>query len=153
MLWHLDLLADGPVSSPSQLVIEFDLNPLALSEISFPTSFLTTLPGYSGSLSPLELAALIDDAIKAQILAAFSVDATGMASLADYSLFPDGTMYSPAAAEVVYGDGVNAGIQNVPEPPMTSLLFIGLIAIVALSRRPFARLSVGDSGLRSRPGG
>jgi hypothetical protein len=136
-LWTLDIAANGPVASPSGLDIDFELNPLALDEITFPTSFLITLPGYSPSLTHAQLAPLINSAINSAIRGAFSIDSSGVASISDFSFLPTGTMFTPLGGDVVYADGVNTGVA-VPEPSTITLVLTGLMVAGMLYRRQHA---------------
>lgn len=136
-LWTLGISASGPVASPSGLNIDFELNPQALDEISFPTSFLVTLPGYSGSLTHAQLAPLINTAINTKIRGAFAVDSNGVASVNDFSFLPAGTMYTPMGGDVVYGDGVNAGVQAAPEPSSLMLAGSAMLSLVLVRIRRY----------------
>jgi len=138
-LWYLGLSADGPVASVSDLGIDFELNPVALNEISFPTAYLTSLPGYSPSLTPAELAALIDTQIETALMqpGVISIAGDGTASLSDYQFFPDGTTFTPAnGQDVEYADGSNAAIEDdVPEPESGGFFVLAALGL-GISRRP-----------------
>src|SRR5208283_2426649 len=92
-LWDLNFAANGPLGGASDVDVDFELNPLALQEISFPSSYLSSLPGYSASLTDDELAELIDDAVDTAVEGALGF-ADGTAALQGFALFPDGTQFA-----------------------------------------------------------
>jgi len=92
-LWSLSLSGAGVLAGTPDVAVDFELNPEALDEVSLPSSYLVTLPGYSTGLSDDEIAALIDDAFDSAIGWALTYDSSsGKVSLTDYSLFPGGTL-------------------------------------------------------------
>jgi hypothetical protein len=131
-LWHLNLAADGPLGGTSDVGVDFELNPLALQEIAFPSSYLFSLPGYSPSLSDQKVAMLIDSAVDSAIVGALGF-AGGNVSLPDFAPFPAGTQYV-TTSDVEYAQGVDAGLDVVPEPGSTSLLASGLLVFFGLRR-------------------
>jgi hypothetical protein len=133
-LWTLSLGADAPLASESGVDVGFYLNPAALNEISFPSAYLSSLPGYSLGMTEAELAALLDVQLADAAAGALSFD-SGIASLSGYDPFPDGTMFTPEDSEdgVEFADGVDAGVQAVPLPSAAWLGAAGLV-LVALSR-------------------
>jgi hypothetical protein len=136
-LWFVGVSADGPIASVSDLGIDFELNPLALNEISFPTTYLSMLPGYSPTLSAAQLAVLIDAQIDGTLEQPGVITISdGTASISDYSLFPDGTTFTPFnGQDVEYGDGANAAEEEVPEPGAVGLLVLALPLIASRPSR------------------
>jgi hypothetical protein len=144
-LWTLGLTADAPVGAASGLGIDFELNPVALQEISFRTAYLAALPGYSSSLTAAQLAPLIDAQIDAAIAQDLAPGATGGVGLGDFSPFPDGTTYTPLnGADDLFEEGVAAALEAVPEPPALPLLAAALAAI-AMARRRGRAAAGGDA--------
>jgi hypothetical protein len=135
-LWNLSLSADGPLASTSDVDVDFELNPLALNEIMLPSSYLSSLPRYSDSLTAAEIATLVDGAIDNAIGQALTFD-DGTVSLQDFALFPADTLFQAADGGVVYAEGVDAGLTDVPEPATLWLVGAGLFALagVSLKRR------------------
>lgn len=132
-LWYLTMDAKGPVASTSGVDVDFELNPLALNEIAFPSSFLAGLAPYSDAVSE---AALIDQAIDQAVDSALSFSG-GIASLSpEFDPFPDGTVFNAAAGGVEYADGVDAGLVGVPEPGTIGLLLLGSIGAAMFRWRP-----------------
>jgi hypothetical protein len=132
-LWSLSLTANGVLTDKSEVQVDFTLNPKALNEIGLPTSFLYTLPGYSPGLSQAEIADLVDTAIDDAISQSLTLQ-DGAVSLSEFPLFPAGTLFAPADDGVIYADGVNTVLSDVPEPGTLWLIGSGLIAW-AWSRR------------------
>jgi hypothetical protein len=133
-LWTLALSGDGLIDSASELGIDFELNPLALQEINFPTSYLAALPGYSASLTPDELAPLIDAEFDDRIGQAVSFG-SGFPTLTGFSLFPDGTTYTPLnGLDDTYLDGVAAAVE-APEPSGLAMLGAALPTAALFRRR------------------
>jgi hypothetical protein len=118
------------------------LNPAALDEILLPSSYLASLPGYSASLTNAEIADLVDDAVEEAL--GFS---GGAVTLSDFSLFPAGTEYSPAAT-VDYAEGADAGLEDLPEPGSLGLLAAGLFGSLVWCRR---RTGLRRAASRARP--
>ena len=129
-LWHLNLAANGPVAGTSDVSVDFELNPLALDEIIFPTLYLVSLPGYSMDLSDQELAELIDEAVDKAVREAF-VLVGDTVQLQNFLLFPDGTLYAPINS-VEYAEGVDAGLTTVPEPASILLLASATLMLLGL---------------------
>jgi opacity protein-like surface antigen len=127
-LWHLNLAANGPVAGPSDVAVDFELNPLALDVIIFPTSYLVGLPGYSMGLSDAEVATLIDQAVDKAVTEALVLIGDTV-QLQSFLLFPDGTFYAPINS-VEYAEGVDAGLTTVPEP--TSILLLASAILILL---------------------
>jgi hypothetical protein len=130
-LWELGVSASGAVSSVSDLDVEFDLNPMALDELGFPTSYLYSLPGYSPSMTEAEVALLIDQQMDAALASpGVWTIAGGEADLTGFSPFPAGTMYTPEGSEVDYAAGADAYVEDdVPEPGSAAGMLVGLIAL------------------------
>jgi len=120
-LWALSLFADSPVSDPSQLQVDFLVNPQARA---------------LGVFNP----SLTDAQLTAAVRAAITVS-DGVASLTNFSLFPTGTTLTVRSIDgtIRFGEGVNAGITSpaVPEPGSLALLSVG--GLVALGARRFHR--------------
>src|SRR5208283_4500892 len=88
--------------------------------------------GYSASLTDDELAELIDDAVDTAVEGALGF-ADGTAALQGFALFPDGTQFA-AANDVEYAEGVDAGLNAVPEPASAWLLATGLLGLLGPRR-------------------
>src|SRR5208283_3961990 len=88
--------------------------------------------GHSASLTDDELAELIDDAVDTAVEGALGF-ADGTASLQGFALFPDGTQFA-AANDVEYAEGVDAGLNAVPEPASAWILAAGLLGLFGLRR-------------------
>jgi len=149
-LWHLNLAANGPVAGTSDVSVDFELNPLALQEILLPSSYLISLPGYSIGLTNQQVALLIDGAVDKAITDALAF-VGGTVSLQSFALFPDGTLFAPTNT-VEYAEGVDAGLNAVPEPASISLLASGLFALFGFRRRVkrFPTLCARSSGQINR---
>jgi hypothetical protein len=132
-LWYLSLGADEPTNSLSDMEIDFELDPLALQEIIFPSSFLASLGAYS---DPTTEAALIDKAIDKTVASALSLTGDTVSLPSGFDPFPTGTTFSPEGGSVQYADGVDAGI-TAPEPGTGPLLIAGLagLALALVTRR------------------
>jgi hypothetical protein len=133
-LWALSLTADGPLVSTSSVQVDFELNPDALNEIQLPSSYLFGLPLYSPGLTNAEIASLVDGAIDGGISQALTLDSDTV-SLTDFSLFPAGTQFQAAGSGVVYADGVNAVLSDVPEPATSWLIAPALIGLAGIRLR------------------
>jgi hypothetical protein len=128
-------------SASTGITEDFDLNPLAFSEITFPTSYLSSLSSNYLTLTTAQLAALID----AQIDGALSLAlAAGDDSLSGFDPFSNGTTYEAAfSGGVEFADGVDAGLVAVPLPaaaPAGILLIALLAAYTCHSRRRVTNL-------------
>ncbi|MFI5382396.1 MAG: hypothetical protein ACHRHE_24120, partial [Tepidisphaerales bacterium] len=133
-LWTLEVSGDGLIDSTAELGIDFELNPLAPKEINFPTAYLTSLPGYSAALTPDELAPLIDEEFDGRVRDAM-LFSSGSASLTGFSVFPDGTTYTPLnGIDDTYLDGVAAAVE-APEPSGLAVAGIALPAFAWFRRR------------------
>jgi hypothetical protein len=107
---------------------DFYLNPAALSEITFPSSYLATLGSYSDATSE---ALLIDQAVDDDI---FSLTG-GTSDLADFDPFPSGTTYTPSVDGEEYADGADAVIA-APEPGIIFLpAILAILGAQELRRR------------------
>jgi hypothetical protein len=145
-LYWLGIAAgSGTIQSSSDIQISFELNPLALNEITFPSPWLATIPGYSGSLTAQARADLIEQQIESEMRqpGVFAIGG-GSATLSGYSVFPDGTSFTPDGGSVEYADGVNAGINSVPEPSTVGLLGVGALGIMRCCRRSRPALLDGE---------
>jgi hypothetical protein len=116
--------------------VDFELNPLALTELLFPSSYLLGLPGFTLSLSSDELALLISDDIEKRIGQALAFS-DGVVTL-DAPLFPAGTMFQAVQGGVVFATAATAVLTAVPEPGCLWLLCTGALVIVGanMRRRP-----------------
>ena len=143
-LWYLAVGGDTPTTSTNAVRVDFQLNPLALNEIQFSSSFLASLGPFSDTVSE---ALLIDQAIDRFITSQLALNGADVA-LNDVHLFPAGTTFSAIAGGVEYADDVDAVVTTVPELGTLSLLGIGLAAL-ALSRSGLRRWrAVGRPGRR-----
>lgn len=136
-LWYLAIGGQGPITSTSDMGIDFELNPLALNEIAFPSSFLAGLGSFSDAASE---AALIDQSIDQTVAGALTLNGNEV-DLSGFNPFPAGTTFTAADGGVDYADGVDAGINGGPEvsgvpAPQAWLLFAtGSAAFLGASRR------------------
>jgi hypothetical protein len=137
-LWHLNLAANGPVTDPSNVSVDFELNPLALAEIIFPTSYLVSLPGYSMSLTDAQIAELIDAAVDGAATEALSLVGDTV-QLQNFSPFPAGTSYAPTKS-AEYAEGVDAGLTTVPEPSSILLLAGAILILIGFHRGTISAL-------------
>jgi hypothetical protein len=129
-LWYLTLGGQGPIASTSDVGIDFELNPLALNEIAFPSSFLAGLGSYSDATSE---AALIDQAIDQTVAAALTLNGNEV-DLSGFDPFPTGTTFSAISGGVEYADGVDAGISgdgfsSTPAPQAWLLFATGFLGL------------------------
>ena len=131
-LWNLSLNADEPLGGTSGVNVDFELNPLALNEILLPSSYLSSLPGYSAGLTSEEIAMLVEEAIDSAIGQALTFD-DGTCVLQDFALFPSDTLFHAADGGVVYAEGVDAGLSDIPEPATLWLVGAGLFALAGVS--------------------
>jgi hypothetical protein len=135
-LWVMSLSASESISSASDISAGFDLNPLALDEITLPVAYLKSLSLHYASLTPNQLAVLIDAQIDKEIACSLDVSG-GIGTLSDFDPFPDGTTFTGAGGtDVSFADGVDAGLVAVPLPAAApaALLLIGLLAAGALRK-------------------
>jgi hypothetical protein len=128
-LWSLAIGVKSPITSPSSVGIDFEINPLALNEIALPSNFLAGLGPYS---NPAQEAALIDQAIDQAVARALSLNGN-VASLSGFHLFPAGTTFTAANGGVEYADGVNVGLTSTPEPSTWLMLATGLLSFLGIS--------------------
>jgi hypothetical protein len=107
---------------------DFYLNPTALSEITFPASYLASLGSYTDTTSE---ALLIDQAVDDEISSL-----TGdISDLTDFDPFPTGTSYTPLMDGEEYADGADAAIE-APEPGAIFLpLVLAVLGVRELRRR------------------
>ena len=77
---------------------------------------------------------LIDSAVNNAIIGALEF-VGGSVSLQDFAPFPDGAQYV-TTSNVEYAQGVDAGLNVVPEPASISLLASGLLGFCGLRRFP-----------------
>jgi hypothetical protein len=130
-LWFLAIGAQGPIGSRSDVGIDFEINPQALNEITFPSRFLAGLGPFSNAAS---VAALIDQAVNQAVAAALTPNGNEV-DLRNFDPFPAGTTFSAASGGVQYADGVNAGITGAPEPGTWLLLATGLLGLLGMGRQ------------------
>jgi hypothetical protein len=128
-LWYLSL--SGQITGGELVVLlDFQLNPLALSEIQFPSSFLASLGSYTDAASE---ALLIDQAMDTFITSQLAFDGDAV-DLNEVHLLPAGTTFQAIEGGIDYAEGVGAVVTAVPEPGALWLFGIGLAAL-ALNRR------------------
>ena len=135
-LWYVTVGEAGPVTSAGSLAkleIDFELNPLALKEITLPQSFLNSLPAFTTTAQEIaEINQAVDNAI-----------ANGMAfsgnqeTLNGFDPFPVGTTYSPLSNNQAYGDGAAA---EVAAPVPASIWLMGCGTLVLLTRKSQTRI-------------
>jgi hypothetical protein len=130
-LWFLALGAQGPITSQGGVGVDFEINPLALNEITFPSSFLAGLGTYSNTTQE---AALIDKAIDQIVAGALTLNGSE-ADLLGFNPFPAGTTFTAANGGVEYADGVNAGLVAAPEPSTWLLLATGALGLLGIRWR------------------
>ena len=118
-LWHLTIGTSGPTTSPSNLEVNFAINPLARS---------------LGILNP----AMSDSQIATAVRNALTLDPlTGTVSLNDFPLFSSDTLFtvSPQDGNIEAGVVALADIVAAPEPGTALLFAVGGLAICVLRRR------------------
>jgi MYXO-CTERM domain-containing protein len=131
MLWSVTVGSDTPTNTAASVLVDFELNPLALNEIQFPSAFLASLGTYSDATTE---SLLIEEAID-QSLASQMTQTGNEFDLVDASLFPAGTMFEAIAGGVEYADDVDAGIAAAPEPASAALVIVGLAGLLLHRRR------------------
>jgi hypothetical protein len=128
-LWSLEMGGSQPASGPANVEVDFELNPLALHELAFPASFISSLGSFSTDAQEV---ALIETAFDNTITADESFSGN-TDTLTNVDPFPQGTMFSPAINNEEYNFGVDAEIA-VPEPGVAvSVMAMGACV---LGRRP-----------------
>src|SRR5262249_21581812 len=118
-LWTLTISADKPLTSPADLDISFQINPLATVAGGGTQDILTDADG-----DPLSPGAAIS-----RVLGAISVT-DGVATLSEVDPFPIGTQYH-VDQEITYGLADEAGLTAaVPEPTSVWLLGSGMLGLL-----------------------
>jgi hypothetical protein len=128
-LWYF-AVGGHLVNNALVALIDFQLNPLALDEIQFSSSFLASLGLYTDAASE---ALLINQALNTFIASQVDIDDFTL-TFEDVHLFPDDTTFQPLAGGVQYANGVAAVVSAVPEPPPLAILAVGLLGIAAFRR-------------------
>lgn len=128
-LWSLVIGGNTPSTNSSNVTVDFELNPTALNEITFPSSYLAALGSYSNQSSE---ASLVDQSMDTTLAADMS-DVAGQDDLTDVDPFPSGTTFTPETNEEEYSDGVDVGIE-APEP--AAIWMISAFAGLCLRRHP-----------------
>jgi hypothetical protein len=136
-LWSLSIVDNGPLMSlsdladPSKLVINFQVNPAAIS-----MGILTV----KNSMGTAYTAGGLDAAIDAAVRADFTL-VDGAATLTAFDLFPSmptlddptppllGSTVYTVGASVRYGDAVNVGVLTVPEPSTWGMMVLGFAGL------------------------
>jgi hypothetical protein len=127
-LWSLVMGANTPTPSVANVMIDFELNPAALSEITLPSSYVASLGSFA---NPTAEALLVDQQVDLQIAAEMTF--TGdEGDLTDFDPFPSGTTYMPLSDGEHYADGADAAIE-APEPASVCLFLV--TACAAAMRR------------------
>lgn len=135
-LWSVSIGGSTPTTSVGSVYVDFELNPVALKEISFSSAFLSPLGSYSDQASE---AALIDHAMDAIIEGELSVSGDEI-DLSNAEFFPDGTTYSPLSNGEEYEDGVAADIIGVPLPRSVWMGLVCLVGVGVTRLRPRKRV-------------
>ena len=128
-LWYLSVGGTVVDGQPTAL-IDFQLNPLALNEIQFDSSFLAELGPYSDAASE---ALLINSAIDSFITSQMTSDGSSL-DFNDVDVFPDNTTFQPIDGGVQYANGIDALVIPVSEPASLSIVGAGLLGLAALRR-------------------
>ncbi|HUO08187.1 MAG TPA: PEP-CTERM sorting domain-containing protein [Phycisphaerae bacterium] len=127
-LWYLAAEANGGTSTK----ITFVLNPLALNEITFPSSFIASLPPFSNAAQE---AALISQAV-VNSLALQGTFSAGAMDFNNASLFPAGTTYQAISGGVQYVDASDAFVAGTEVPePATGVMLMGFVGAAVVRRR------------------
>jgi hypothetical protein len=129
-LWFLEIGARGPGISG----IDFELNPLALREITFPADFLAGLGPFS---DPTSEAALIDQSIDQAVAGQLKSDGN---ELKGFDPFPADTTFTAMGSGVQYAEGVDTGLTAVPEPSSLAVLGTGALALIGFAWRRRKRM-------------
>ncbi len=130
-LWYATVGEAGPVTnagSLAKLEIDFELNPLALKEITLPQSFLNSLPTFTTIAQEI---ADINQAIDSAIANGMTFSGN-QEMLNGFDPFPAGTTYSPLSNNQAYGDGAAA---EVAAPVPASIWLMGLGTLVLMARK------------------
>lgn len=130
-LWSLSIVENGPITSAADL-----LNPslLSITMTLASSSLLSVLDPDGSAYTVTDLENAVRDALTYE---------DGTATLSDFGIFPSmdpdcgqpgqslcGTAtYYVSGSSVNYGEGVDAGLQSVPEPP--SGLLVGALGFLA----------------------
>jgi hypothetical protein len=118
-LWTLTISADKPLTSPADLAVSFQINPLATRAGGGTQDILTDSNG-----DPLSPGAVIS-----RVLGAITVT-DGVATLASVDPFPVGTEYH-VDQTITYGVADEAGLTAaVPEPTSVWLLGLGVLGLL-----------------------
>jgi hypothetical protein len=123
-LWSLSIASSGPISSSTQLSVDFEINPLALREIN-SSAFAGMTPSQ------------IDDAVDLSLQqpGVWTISA-GTATLTGFDPFSSNTTFTPFGGSVDYAEAVDAGIVETPLPASS---IGGSILIVFLAAAKFSR--------------
>jgi hypothetical protein len=128
----LSFVDNAPITSASDLL---DPSKLSITMTLADSSLLSVLMPGGSAYTVTDLENAVRDALTYQ---------NGMATLSDFGLFPSmdpdcgqpgqslcGTAtYYVNGSSVFYGEGVDAGLQSVPEPP-SGPLFAGALGLLA----------------------
>lgn len=130
--WTLSITASGRISSLSDLVISYAVNPNAVSQWD-----LSTTPGFSPAMTASERADLVEGyALSLLMNGGITIDSTdGTAGLANFLPFAQGTKFMPTSGsteELAFG--ALASITAVPEPASSIMVVAGLLGLIGLSR-------------------
>jgi hypothetical protein len=127
-LWYLSI-GGQLINDTFSLFVDFELNPLALDEIQYPSSFLASLPSFSDNVSEaLAISAATTDFIVSQL----AFDAA--ADLNAVHLFPAGTLFNAREGGVQYASAA-AAVLTASEPSSLAVVAVALLCLLSYADR------------------